>query len=142
MYVSDSHVISALLHLDRAPGVADWVRGMSETEFFASVITLDEIEGGIQLQIPRNREFAVSLQAWINRMTIFLTAGFSTLASRKRETTPNDVRAYLAAARKTADKAQASLATLRVGGDCPEAALDVNRHATMSLLEDMTGVQG
>ena len=71
MYVSDSHVISALLHLDRAPGVADWVRGMSETEFFAIVITLGEIEGGIQLQIPRNREFAVSLQAWINRMTIF-----------------------------------------------------------------------
>ena len=37
---------------------------------------------------------------------------------------PDDVRAYLSAARKIADKAEASLATLRVGGDCPEAALD------------------
>ena len=36
---------------------------------------------------------------------------------------PDDVRAYLDAALKIADRAQASLATLRAGGTCPEAAL-------------------
>ena len=37
---------------------------------------------------------------------------------------PDDVRVYLDTSRKIADKAEASLATLRAGGDCPEAALD------------------
>ena len=84
MYVSDTDVISALRRPDRASGVADWVRGKPETELFASVITLGEIERGIRLQIPRNREFAVILQAWFDRMTIFFAVRFSTLASRKR----------------------------------------------------------
>ena len=71
MYVIDTNVISALRRPDRAPGVADWVRGKPETELFASVIALGEIERGIQLQIPRNREFAVILQAWLDKITIF-----------------------------------------------------------------------
>ena len=71
MYVSDTDVISALLHLDRASGVANWVRGKPEPEFFASVVTLGEIDRGIQLQILRNREFAVILQAWLDKITIF-----------------------------------------------------------------------
>ena len=48
MYVIDTNVISALRRPDRAPTVADWVRERSETELSTSVITLDEIEHGIQ----------------------------------------------------------------------------------------------
>ena len=43
--------------------------------------------------------------------------------SQKWQSWPDDVRAYLSASSKIADKVEASLATLRVG-DCPEAALD------------------
>ena len=43
---------------------------------------------------------------------------------KRRKSSPEDVRAQLAASRKIADKAQASLATLRAGGDCPASALD------------------
>ena len=71
MYVIDTNVISALRRPDRAPTVADWVRGKPETELFTSVIALDEIERGIQLQVPRNREFAVVLKAWLDKITIF-----------------------------------------------------------------------
>ena len=71
MYVSDTDVMSVLLQPDRAPGVAEWVRGKPETEFVACVVTLGEIEHGIRLQISRNREFAVILQAWFDRITIF-----------------------------------------------------------------------
>ena len=44
--------------------------------------------------------------------------------SQKWQSRPDDVRAYLSASSKIADKAEASLATLRAGGDCPDAALD------------------
>ena len=55
-------------------------------------------------------------------MTIFfLPSRFSTLASRKWESKPNDVRVFLAAARKIADKAQASLATLRARRRLPQS---------------------
>ena len=43
---------------------------------------------------------------------------------KKRTSRLDEVRAYLAASRKIADKAQASLATLRAGGDCPGSTLD------------------
>ena len=45
-------------------------------------------------------------------------------AGKKWTSNSDDVRAYLAASRKIADKAQASLATLRADGDGPGPALD------------------
>ena len=71
MYVIDTDVISALRRPDRAPQVAAWINGKPESELFASVITLGEIERGIQLQVRRNREFAVVLRTWLERMKIF-----------------------------------------------------------------------
>ena len=44
--------------------------------------------------------------------------------SQKWQSRPDDVRAYLSASRKIADRAEASLATLRAGGICPGSALD------------------
>ncbi len=44
--------------------------------------------------------------------------------SEKWRSRPDDVRAYLSASRRIADRAQASLATLRAGGTCPGSALD------------------
>ena len=43
---------------------------------------------------------------------------------KRRKSSPEDVRAQLAASRKISDKAQASLAMLRTGGNCPDSALD------------------
>lgn len=97
MYVIDTNVISALRRPDRAPGVTDWVRGKPETEFLASVVTLGEIDRGIQLQIPRNREFAVILQAWIDSITIFFGAyilNYTNLATFPTNPNPKQKRLH------------------------------------------------
>ena len=44
--------------------------------------------------------------------------------SKSEKWRSDDVRAYLSASRRIADRAQASLATLRAGGTCPGSALD------------------
>ena len=72
MYILDTNVISAVRRPDRAPQVAAWLRSKPEDELFLSVITLGEIERGIQRERRRDPIFAGDLQAWLDRtVTLF-----------------------------------------------------------------------
>lgn len=69
MYILDTNVISAVRRPDRAPQVAAWLRGRAEQDLFLSVITLGEIERGIQQQEARDPAFARDLRGWLDRTT-------------------------------------------------------------------------
>ncbi len=71
MYILDTNVISAVRRPDRAPQVAAWLRGKVEQDLFLSVVTLGEIERGIQQQETRDLAFANDLRNWLDR-TILL----------------------------------------------------------------------
>ena len=73
MYLLDTNVISAVRRPDRAPKVADWLRGKSEQDLFLSVITLGEIERGIRQQEKREPEFARDLRAWLDRTVLLFS---------------------------------------------------------------------
>lgn len=70
MYVIDTNVLSAARRPERAPQVAAWLRGKPETSLFLSVITLGEIERGIQQQKQRDPCFARDLQSWLDRTVL------------------------------------------------------------------------
>lgn len=67
MYLLDTNVISSVRRADRAPKVAAWLADKPEAELFLSVITLGEIERGIQQQQVRDPGFATDLRAWLDR---------------------------------------------------------------------------
>ncbi|MCT4334621.1 type II toxin-antitoxin system VapC family toxin [Paracoccus sp. YLB-12] len=67
MYLLDTNVISAARRPDRAPRVAAWLADKAEADLFLSVITVGEIERGIQQQVQRDPGFASDLQAWLDR---------------------------------------------------------------------------
>ncbi len=67
IYVLDTNVISAIRRPEKAPTVAAWLAGQSETDLFLSVITVGEIERGIRLQENRDRDFARDLRTWLDR---------------------------------------------------------------------------
>lgn len=71
MYLLDTNVISAVRRPDRAPKVTVWLQGRPEQDLFLSVITIGEIERGIQQQRARDPAFAADLRAWLDR-TILL----------------------------------------------------------------------
>lgn len=72
MYILDTNVISAVRRPDRAPQVAAWLKSQPEDRLFLSVITLGEIERGIQRERRRDMAFAEDLQAWLDRtVTLF-----------------------------------------------------------------------
>ena len=73
MYILDTNVISAVRRPDRAPKVASWLRGKAESDLYLSVITLGEIERGIQQQESRNPDFAKDLRAWLDQTIVLFS---------------------------------------------------------------------
>jgi len=68
MYLLDTVVLSELRRRARNPGVVQWIAGQRPSDLFLSVVTIGEIERGIQLQQTRNAEFAENLTAWLDRI--------------------------------------------------------------------------
>ena len=65
MYLIDTDVLSLLRRPDRAPVVAAWVTGQADADLHLSAVTLGEVTRGIELQRPRNPDFAADLDAWL-----------------------------------------------------------------------------
>lgn len=70
IWLLDTNVLSALRRPDRAASAVAWIRTQDPSDLFLSVVTLGEIERGIQLQEPRNPAFAGDLRAWIDRTAL------------------------------------------------------------------------
>lgn len=67
MYLVDTDVASALRRPDRFPSVSDFIRGLAPDEVFMSVISLGEIERGIEQQRPKDTVFATLLAVWLEQ---------------------------------------------------------------------------
>lgn len=65
MYLLDTSVVSAARRPDRAPRVAQWLRAQTDAELFLSVVTLGEIERGVEMQARRDPAFAAALRRWL-----------------------------------------------------------------------------
>ncbi len=65
MYLIDTDVISALRRPERFPVVSIFVQSLAPDAIFVSVISLGEIEHGVELQRPKDKVFATHLSAWL-----------------------------------------------------------------------------
>lgn len=65
MYLLDTDVLSELRKRKCSPAVAKWFGAVPESELYLSVITLAEIERGIERQRKPDPQFAADLAAWL-----------------------------------------------------------------------------
>ncbi len=70
MYLVDTVVLSELRKGIRRcnPRVAAWVDAVSPLDVYVSVISIGEIERGIQFQLKNNPAFADELSKWLERV--------------------------------------------------------------------------
>lgn len=73
MYLIDTDVLSALRKRRRDPNVVSWIGSVSDRELFLSVVTIGEVERGIERQRTVDPAFAAELARWLD--TIFRTYG-------------------------------------------------------------------
>ena len=65
MYLLDTSVVSAVRRPRRAPEVEAWLTARADRELFLSVVTLGEIERGIEMQARKDPPFAATLRGWL-----------------------------------------------------------------------------
>lgn len=68
MFLIDTDVLSALRRGERHPQVARWLRARRSSDLYVSVVTIGEIERGIERELTRNPEFARALSDWLDRV--------------------------------------------------------------------------
>lgn len=68
MYLLDTVIISELRKTKPDAGVLRWVTGQQDNQLFLSVVTLGEIEKGIEKQRKAAAEFAAELTVWIEEL--------------------------------------------------------------------------
>ncbi len=67
MYLLDTVAFSELFRRRPHPGFVRWLRDKSEDLLFLSVVTIGEVEKGIERQRQREPIFAEALLAWLER---------------------------------------------------------------------------
>jgi predicted nucleic acid-binding protein len=70
MYLIDTVILSELRKRDRNAGVVAWIKAQRTSDLFLSVITVGEIERGIERQRANDPAFAIALAAWLDRLLI------------------------------------------------------------------------
>ena len=68
MFLIDTMVLSELRKRERNKNVVRWISEQRSTNLFLSVITIGEIERGIELQKKKNTEFATALTVWLDKV--------------------------------------------------------------------------
>ena len=68
MFLLDTVVISELRKplRQRNPNLVNWLEAVSSQDLFVSVVTIGEIERGIERQRQLDPQFAASLAAWLD----------------------------------------------------------------------------
>lgn len=68
MFLIDTDVLSALRRGDRRPGPARWLTAQRTSGLFLSVVTIGEVERGIERQRRGDPAFADELSGWLDRV--------------------------------------------------------------------------
>ncbi len=68
MFLVDTDVLSALRRGERHPGAARWLAAQCSSDLYLSVVTVGEIERGIERQQTRDPAFAQALADWLDRV--------------------------------------------------------------------------
>ena len=68
MFLIDTDVLSALRKRKRHPEIARWVEAQRSADLYLSVVTVGEIERGIERQHRRDPVHAHALAAWLDRL--------------------------------------------------------------------------
>ncbi|MBA3033123.1 MAG: type II toxin-antitoxin system VapC family toxin [Gammaproteobacteria bacterium] len=68
MYLLDTVIISELRKRKTDTGVLRWISSQSDEQLFLSVVTLGEIERGIEKQRKLDPDFADELSVWIESL--------------------------------------------------------------------------
>ena len=68
MFLIDTDVVSALRKRRRHPEIARWVEAQRSADLYLSVVTVGEIERGIERQQRRDPVHAHALAAWLDRL--------------------------------------------------------------------------
>lgn len=69
MFLLDTVVISEIRKRTPDPGVLRWLSKQQDDQLFLSVVTLGEIERGIEKQRKAEPDFADELTAWLESLT-------------------------------------------------------------------------
>ena len=70
MILLDTVILSELRKRQRDPGLAAWVAAQRSGDLFVSVVTIGEIQRGIDLQRSKDPPFAAALADWLDRLLI------------------------------------------------------------------------
>jgi predicted nucleic acid-binding protein len=65
MYLLDTVVLSEMRKRRRDAGVVAWIERVAPADLFVSVVTIGEIEHGIEKQRSTDERFAADLAAWL-----------------------------------------------------------------------------
>ena len=68
MFLIDTDVLSALRRGERHPAAARWLEAQRTSDLYLSVVTIGEVERGIEQQQRRNPTFAGELAGWLDRV--------------------------------------------------------------------------
>ena len=68
MFLIDTDILSALRKPRRNTGVARWLAAQRTTDLFLSVVTIGEVERGIEQQRHLNKTFAEDLALWLDQL--------------------------------------------------------------------------
>ena len=68
MFLVDTNVVSALRRSERHPTVARWMAAQRTSDVYLSVMTIGEIERGIEQAQRRDPPFALALSLWLDHV--------------------------------------------------------------------------
>ena len=66
MYLLDTNLVSELRRFRPHPAVVRWIQGVTADELFLSVVTVGEIQAGIELTREQDHAKAEELEAWLS----------------------------------------------------------------------------
>ncbi len=68
MYLVDTNIVSELRKVRPHGGVVAWFAGVAETTIHVSVVTLGEIQAGIEITREQDAAKALEIEAWADQL--------------------------------------------------------------------------
>ena len=68
MYLLDTNVVSELRKRKPHQGVVEWIRGAPEESLFLSVVSVGEIQAGIEITREQDPQKAAEIEGWLTNV--------------------------------------------------------------------------